>query len=271
MSYDPRVGDSAYLDMDADDYEDAFDEEYEDVQAQSSRPLFRSDAEDTLFRSGTGTMPRQSDVDDTFFRGETGGVPRQSAADDTLFREGTAAQRKTDVPRTLLRPARAARPSPSRQDTAAMQDTAARNPAYRQTSARDTMHAIPSPAQQPYEPERDSRADARGSRGKRPLALLRSFALFALGLLLRVAALLLAVLVVASAFLTGSARATLISALNLTPLLVPPALLGQFVIETPFGGVLRGDLAIASCLLFVADWICMRSSAAQRHGNEGRY
>lgn len=101
--------------------------------------------------------------------------------------------------------------------------------------------------------------------------MIRATALFMLALLLRAGAILLAVLVVASAFLTGSSRATLIGALNLTPLLVPSALLGQFVMETPFGGVLRGDLAIASLMLFLADWICMRFSASLKYGRERSY
>ena len=39
--------------------------------------------------------------------------------------------------------------------------------------------------------------------------------------------------------------------------LVPRALAGRFVVETPFGGAFRGDLALMSTLLFVADWCCL--------------
>lgn len=91
-----------------------------------------------------------------------------------------------------------------------------------------------------------------------------------LALLARVAAIVLAVLVVASVFLNGSLRETMLQAMRLTPLLVPSALLGRFVYETPFGGVLRGDLALASLILFIVDWLCMRFSDSVRYSHEGR-
>ena len=62
----------------------------------------------------------------------------------------------------------------------------------------------------------------------------------------------------------------MLQAMRLTPLLVPSALLGRFVYETPFGGVLRGDLALASLILFVVDWTCMRLSDSLRMRGNGR-
>lgn len=255
MSYDPRRGESAYLGMDVDDYDDDDlpETDADSTYATSSQPRYRGDADDTLYRTGTDISARQSSVD------------------DTMYREGTQAQRDADVPRTLLRPARAARPSAARGDTSVLQGTAARTPLNRQTASRDARRAVPSPAQQRYEPDARTAAGSRHPRARKALSRMQSFALFLLALLLRAAALLLAVLVVASAFLTGSARATLITALNLTPLLVPPSLLGQFVVETPFGGVLRGDLAIASFLLFIADYVCVRFSASLKWDRERSY
>lgn len=40
--------------------------------------------------------------------------------------------------------------------------------------------------------------------------------------------------------------------------MLPQSLSGLFVIPTPFGGAFRGDLAIASLIFFIADYLCFR-------------
>ena len=159
--------------------------------------------------------------------------------------------RPTDVPATVQRPSQAPR--------RAMVPVPA--------PARQAPVAVPSPRRDPYDDPYAAPAPAP-RRLAGPLAALESFALHLLALVLRLGAIFLAFLVVASSVLSGSLRARLVSSLNLAPLLVPPALLGQFVVETPFGGVFRGDLAIASIILFCADWFCMRFSTSLRERRE---
>ena len=96
-------------------------------------------------------------------------------------------------------------------------------------------------------------------------------ALFAFALLIAhvffcLAAIALAVIFVIAAIPTDATRLLLLRLTNMLPMIVPSALLGQYVVETPFGGILRGDLAIASIILFVLDWLCAkkRSSLLRR-------
>ena len=71
----------------------------------------------------------------------------------------------------------------------------------------------------------------------------------------RVAALLLFVLVVANAIVTGPLRIHLLELTAQVTGWIPGLLSGTFVIETPLGGNLRGDFVIASIVLFVIDWL----------------
>jgi hypothetical protein len=93
-----------------------------------------------------------------------------------------------------------------------------------------------------------------------------SFALLMAHLFFCLAAIALAVIFVIAAIPTDATRLLLLRLTNLLPMVVPSALLGQYVVETPFGGILRGDLAIASIILFIADWLCAkkRSSLLRR-------
>ncbi|MDI9590455.1 MAG: hypothetical protein QM302_05395 [Acidobacteriota bacterium] len=173
-----------------------------------------------------------------------------------------------DVPHTVLRPAQAPRRAvvPRRMPD---QRTAEAAPLYRQGPA-GVPQAAPSPPQQaPYQAPSRRVAPQVGRRLPRPLAFLAAQALHLLALALRLAAIALAASFVLAAVLTDAHRATLVSALNLTSSLIPPGLLGVLVYETPFGGALRGDLAIASIILFCADWLCMRLSASLRERREG--
>lgn len=81
---------------------------------------------------------------------------------------------------------------------------------------------------------------------------------------LRVAAWVLVGLVVADAVLPAGARTYLLAANGLATRLVPDALSGLFVFQTPLGGAFRGDFAVLAIVLLVLDWICCRASASLR-------
>lgn len=87
--------------------------------------------------------------------------------------------------------------------------------------------------------------------------------LLLLAWVLRLAAIGLAALVVLDAFTLGNRLAVLQVTTYVTSLL-PDALAGVYVLDTPFGGAFRGDFAIASLALFVLDWVCMRIRRALR-------
>lgn len=93
-----------------------------------------------------------------------------------------------------------------------------------------------------------------------------AFALLIAHLFFCMTAIALAAIFVIAAIPTDATRLLLLRLTNMLPLIMPSALLGQYVVETPFGGILRGDLAIASIILFVADWLCAkkRSSLLRR-------
>ena len=123
--------------------------------------------------------------------------------------------------------------------------------------------AVPSPAQQPYLGEDVSAARSRRPAG--PLTTLAALALRLLALVLRLGAIATSLVVVAAAVLTDAHRATLVRLLNLTSWIVPQGVMGRFVVETPFGGALRGDLVIVSVVLFVADWLCLVHATTLRN------
>ena len=205
MSYDPRMGGSAYLGMDDDLLDDEFDEE-------------------AIEEAGFQRSSRERD-----------GVSRQG---------GRVASSAPTTPPTTRRPSQAPRRGVA--------------PVTPVITPREPVRAVPAPRPDRYEAAPSPVPDAIRSRARGPLASLKALALHAVALVARVVAIVLALLVVASVFMGGSMRQTLLQAMRLTPLLVPSALLGRFVYETPFGGVLRGDLALASLILFCVDWACMR-------------
>ena len=205
MSYDPRMGGSAYLGMDDDLLDDELDEGYIEDDAFVHAP-----------REGAAA-PRQN--------------PRGSSSASVV---PPTTRRSSQAPRRGVAPV---------------------TPAI---TPRQPVRAVPAPRPDRYEAASSPVSDAIRARSRGPLASIEAFALRMLALVARVVAIVLALLVVASVFMGGSMRQTLLQAMRLTPLLVPSALLGRFVYETPFGGVLRGDLAIASLILFFVDWALMR-------------
>lgn len=183
----------------------------------------------------------------------------EASADDAT----SAGDTSWGVPATTYRraraPQRAVAPSPTQQ--------AGQTRIVRPTP-QPAPRAVPSPEQQPYQAEPLRIPQEVSSRLSGPLTALTALAFWLAGLALRLGAIVLAGLVVISAVLTDAHRASLVQALNLTASLMPPVLLGRLVYETPFGGALRGDLAIASLVLFFADWLCVRHAAALRQRRE---
>lgn len=59
-------------------------------------------------------------------------------------------------------------------------------------------------------------------------------------------------------------RTTLSTTTDLITSYLPWQNLGLLAVDTPFGGVLRGDLAIVSLLLFVIDWLLCKLRASLR-------
>lgn len=135
----------------------------------------------------------------------------------------------------------------------------------RGAASAPTRHAVPAPAQQPY-----GRQHRRQSGSQRFVDALAILGLYIAALAARLLAILLALVMITSAFsaTVGPLRQAIVVRFGLTALLAPSALLGQFVFETPFGGLLRGDLAIVSIILFCADWICMKLLASLRTRRE---
>ncbi len=169
--------------------------------------------------------------------------------------QAARAEAERDVPATLRRSSQAPRRGIAPQVTAPGR-------AYAPAPARN---AVSAPAQAPYVPKprtsgvQDRIVGAVGMMG-----------LYLAALAARLMAIVLAAVMVTSAFsfTSGHMRQTIVSMGHLTALLAPSALLGRFVVETPFGGLLRGDLALVSCILFGADWLCMKLLASLRNRRE---
>ena len=180
-----------------------------------------------------------------------------AGADDTTSVDDTS----WGVPATTYRPARA----PQRAVAPVRGQQAGQTRIVRPVP-QPAPRAVPSPEQQPYQAEPLRMPHGVGSRLSGPLTTLTALAFWLAGFALRLAAIALAGVVVASAVLTDAHRVSLVEALNLTTTLMPPVLLGRLVYETPFGGAMRGDLMVASLVLFFADWLCVRHAAALRQG-----
>jgi hypothetical protein len=123
--------------------------------------------------------------------------------------------------------------------------------------------AVPSPPQaDPYLGERSERRSREPSTGHGGGAV--PVLLSVLSVLCRIAAIALALLSVANAFVLGSLRIRLVAITAVVSSWLPPALSGAFVFETPFGGVLRGDFMVAAVVLFVIDWALAKAAHSLR-------
>lgn len=123
--------------------------------------------------------------------------------------------------------------------------------------------AVPSPPQaDPYLGERSERRSPKPSTGHGGRAV--PALLSVLSVLCRIAAIALALLFVANAFVLGSLRIRLVAITAVVSSWLPSALSGAFVFETPFGGVLRGDFMVAAVVLFVIDWALAKAAHSLR-------
>lgn len=104
--------------------------------------------------------------------------------------------------------------------------------------------------QQGYQAQPQAEEPGRGHGLARGVLLLVSW-------LLRLAALGLVALVVVNCFTMGNRVAIMRLTAQVSQLL-PRSLAGLYVLDSPFGGVFRGDFAIAAVVLFVLDWIVAR-------------
>ena len=69
---------------------------------------------------------------------------------------------------------------------------------------------------------------------------------------------LLLALAAVGALLPAGPRSLLLPLVELASALVPEAVLGLFVLPTPFGGALRGDFAVVALVLLAAGWALRR-------------
>lgn len=253
MTYDPRQADNPYMGMDALDADEAMDALWGSQAKGDNEPADNNRAWDQA--RGAATSGQAAD-------GRTATTSTYDGRTMVAQPSNERTRRMQDVPQTIRRPAKA----PARGVAPAAPTW---NPP-REPYQRPAVTPVPSPQRQEYQPAPSPVASAIRRATAGPLAFLASIVVWLLGFALRLAAIALSLLVVASALLVGSHRASLVSILNMTPLMLPNALFGQFVYETPFGGVFRGDFAIASIILFVLDYVCMRFSTSLRFRRERR-
>lgn len=71
-------------------------------------------------------------------------------------------------------------------------------------------------------------------------------------------------LAVADAVLPAGARTALLSLNGIASRLLPDAISGLFVFQTPLGGALRGDFVLAAIMLLALAWALGRASALMR-------
>ena|GEM_PF-691825 len=88
--------------------------------------------------------------------------------------------------------------------------------------------------------------------------------LLSLAWVFRIAALSVAAIVVLNGLSLPVFRSTLAQVTDTIISFVPWPNIGRFTVDTPFGGVFRGDLALITLLLFTMDWLLCRSRAALR-------
>ena len=248
MTYDPSRGANPYLGMD-DTLDDQFDPFEDDLFEDEVDPFEDEDTfVDDLFGDNTGSQTPQAEAKTTYLQRSGSGstvasVPQGTVAGSrgdvtSAYAGETQVSSAQSVPRTIRRDPRqvaaapAARPAPSLQ------------------------RPVPSPQRDPYVASNQGSFAPKKAPGF--LNTLASLALRLIALMLRLAAIALSLYVIASAVLTDAHRATLVRISLVINRFVPPALFGQFVFETPFGGAFRGDLAIVSVLMFVVDWLCVR-------------
>ncbi len=88
--------------------------------------------------------------------------------------------------------------------------------------------------------------------------------LLLLAWIFRLAALAMVVLVILNGLSLPVFRSTLATVTDVITSYLPWRNVGLLAVDTPFGGVLRGDLSLIALFLFVMDWLLCRSRRALR-------
>lgn len=130
---------------------------------------------------------------------------------------------------------------------------------------------IPSPSPRPMrkstpEAMRPERADYYASTVERAVSglfhgitgsLVSVFCQF-IAVLCRVFAWMLSLIIVGSALPFAPLRFAFLMFYHTVSRILPPVLVGSFIIESPFGGILRGDYVIVTLVLFMLDYLLCR-------------
>lgn len=137
---------------------------------------------------------------------------------------------------------------------------------------------MPSPSPRPIrksapEAMRPERADYYASTVERVVSglfhgvtgsLVSVFCQF-IAVLCRVFAWMLSLIIVGSALPFAPLRFAFLMLYHTVSRILPPVLVGSFVIESPFGGILRGDYVIVTLVLFVLDYLFCRLAFTLRN------
>lgn len=137
---------------------------------------------------------------------------------------------------------------------------------------------IPSPSPRPMrkstpEAMRPERADYYASTVERAVSglfhgitgsLVSVFCQF-IAVLCRVFAWMLSLIIVGSALPFAPLRFAFLMFYHTVSRILPPVLVGSFIIESPFGGILRGDYVIVTLVLFVLDHLLCRLAFTLRN------
>lgn len=137
---------------------------------------------------------------------------------------------------------------------------------------------MPSPSPRPIrksapEAMRPERADYYASTVERVVSglfhgitgsLVSVFCQF-IAVLCRVFAWMLSLIIVGSALPFAPLRFAFLMFYHTISRILPPVLVGSFIIESPFGGILRGDYVIVTLVLFVLDYLFCRLAFTLRN------
>lgn len=86
-----------------------------------------------------------------------------------------------------------------------------------------------------------------------------------IAVLCRVFAWMLSLIIVGSALPFAPLRFAFLMFYHTISRILPPVLVGSFIIESPFGGILRGDYVIVTLVLFVLDYLLCRLAFTLRN------
>ncbi|MFU9915633.1 hypothetical protein [Fannyhessea vaginae] len=150
--------------------------------------------------------------------------------------------------------------------------------AYASPQGGYELRPMPSPSPRPMrksapEAMRPERADYYASTVERAVSglfhgitgsLVSVFCQF-IAVLCRVFAWMLSLIIVGSALPFAPLRFAFLIFYHTVSRILPPVLVGSFIIESPFGGILRGDYVIVTLVLFMLDYLLCRLAFTLRN------